>query len=146
MLAGLPMGLGGNGHAAGGGNRFKADGDVHIIPEHFVFVGHHIAHVDAHTKLHDPIGGDVVVSFRHQRLHVDRSLDCPDDARKLQQETVAGVLHEPAAMIEDDRVYRGSMGLERGVRTLLVGSHHSRVTGDVCADYRGKASFHPVCS
>ena len=65
MLAGLPMGLGGNGHAAGDGNRFKPDGDVHIIPEHFVFVGHHVAHVDAQTELHDPIGGDVVIAFRH---------------------------------------------------------------------------------
>jgi hypothetical protein len=92
--------------------------------------------VDAQTELHDPIGGDVVVSFRHQRLHLDGGLDGPDDARKLQQETVAGVLHDPAAMIEDDRVYRGSMGLERGVRALLVGPHHSRVTGDVSADYR----------
>jgi hypothetical protein len=78
----------------------------------------------------------VVVAFRHQRLHRDRSLDGPDDARKLQQKTVAGVFHQPAAMIEDDRVDRGSMGLEGGVRTLLVGPHHSRVAGDVSADYR----------
>jgi hypothetical protein len=81
-------------------------------------------------------GGNVVVSFRHQLLNLDGSLDCPDDARKLQQETVAGVLHQSAAMIEDDRVYRGSMGLEGRVGTLLVGPHHSRVTSDVSADYR----------
>src|SRR6266446_8235075 len=92
--------------------------------------------------MHDPIGRDVVVPFRHQRLNRDGSLDCPDDAWKLQQETVAGVLHEPAAMIEDDRVDRGSMGLEGGVRTLLVGPHHSRVTGDISADYGSQASFH----
>ena len=125
MLAGFPVGLGRNGNSAGSGNDFKADGDVDVVAEQFVLVGHHIAHVDAEPELHDPIGGEVVVSLRHQRLHLDGSLDCPDDAGKLQQETVAGVLHELAAMIEDDRVDRGSMRLERGVRTLLVGPHHS---------------------
>src|SRR5258708_36696525 len=83
MLAGLPMCLGGNGHAAWGGNRFKADGDVDIIPEHLVFVGHHIAHVDAQTELHDPIGRDVVVSLRLYALNRDASLDCPDIRLKL---------------------------------------------------------------
>ena len=68
--------------------------------------------------------------------------DRPHDARKLEQEAVAGVLHEPAAVIENDRVYRASMGLERGVRSFLVGAHHARVTGDVSADYGCQASFH----
>ena len=134
VLAGLMIGLGGDGHAAGGGNRFEADGDVHPVPEHLVLVGHHIAHVDAETELHDPIGGQLVVPFRHQRLHPDRRLDRADDARKFQQETVAGVLHQPAAVIENDRIDRASMGLERGVGTCLVGAHHSRVTRDVSAD------------
>ena len=63
--------------------------------------------------------------------------DGSNDARKLQQKAVAGVLHDPAAVIEDDRVDRASMGLERGVRSRLIGAHHSRVAGDVGADYRG---------
>jgi hypothetical protein len=93
--------------------------------------------VDAETELHDPICGEMIVPLCHQRLHPDRGLYRPYDARKFQQETVAGVLHHPAAVIENDRVYRASMGLERGVRTCLVGAHHSRVTGDVCTNYRG---------
>jgi hypothetical protein len=92
--------------------------------------------VDAHTELHHSIRGKVVVPFRHQRLHRDRGLYRLDDARKLDQETVAGILYKPSAVIEDDRVYRASMGLERGVCACLVGAHHSRVTGDVGADYR----------
>jgi hypothetical protein len=40
-------------------------------------------------------------------------------------------------MIEDDRVDRASMGLERGVRAGLVSPHHARVSGDVCADNGG---------
>jgi len=38
-------------------------------------------------------------------------------------------------MIENYRIYRAAMGLERSVRTRLVVAHHSRVTGDVGADY-----------
>ena len=59
-LAGLLTGLGRNRHAAGGGNRFEADGDVDIVAEHLVFVGHHIAHMDADSKLHDAVGGEVL--------------------------------------------------------------------------------------
>jgi hypothetical protein len=129
------IGLCGNGHSTGGGNRFKADGDVDTVAENFVFVGDHISHVDAQTELHDPITGEVVIPFRHQRLHRDRRLDGSDDARKLQQETVAGVLHNTAAVIEDDRVGCASMSLERGVRTFFVGAHHARIAGDVSADY-----------
>ena len=80
--------------------------------------------------------------FRHQRLHRDGS----DDAWKLQQETVAGVLQKPAAVVEDDRIDRASVGLERGVRACLVGAHHSRVAGDVSADDGGEASFHSPVS
>src|SRR6266849_8382595 len=86
----------------------------------------------------------MAVPFCHQGLHCDRGLYGPHDARELQQETVAGVLHNSTAMIENYRVYRAAMGLERGVRTCLVGAHHSRVTGDVSADYGSQASLHPL--
>ena len=137
MLAGLMVGLCRNGHAAGGGHRLKADGDVHAIPEYFVFVGEHVSHVDPETELHGPVGREMMVPFGHHLLHRDGGLDGAHDARKLQQKTVAGILHNPAAMIEDDRIYRASMGLERGVRTGLIGAHHSRVTGNVGADDGG---------
>jgi hypothetical protein len=116
---------------------WKADGDVHTIPEYLVFVGEHISHVDPETELHGPVGREVVVPFGHHLLHRDGGFDGSDDAWKLQQETVAGVLHDPAAVIEDDRVDRASMGLERGVRSRLIDTHHPRVTGDVGADDRG---------
>ena len=93
--------------------------------------------MDAHAELHDPVRGKLVVSFRHQRLHRDRGFDGGDDARKLQQEAVAGIFDDPAAMIENHRVYRASMGLERGVRPCLVGAHHARIAGDVGADDGG---------
>ena len=86
--------------------------------------------------------GSWLVSLRHQRLHRDRGLDGADDARKLQQKAVAGVLHQPAAMIEDHRIDRAAMGLERGMRPRLVGAHHARIAGDVSADDGGQASFH----
>src|SRR4051794_29631889 len=98
--------------------------------------------MDAHTELHDPVAWELVVSFCHQHLHRDGRLNCPYDARKLDQETVAGVLHDPTPVIEDDRVNRASMGLEGGVCTCFVGTHHAGISGDVGADYCRKASLH----
>jgi hypothetical protein len=72
----------------------------------------------------------------------NRGLDGADDRGKLQQETVAGILHQAAAVIEDDRIDRGAMGLERGVRPRLVGSHHAGIAGDVSTDDGCQASFH----
>jgi hypothetical protein len=77
----------------------------------------------------------MAVPFCHQRLHRDCRLYRTYDAWKFQQEAVAGVLHNPAAVIENDRVYRASMGLEGGVRACLVRAHHTRVPGDVSAHY-----------
>ena len=136
-LAGLVIGLAGNRDAAGGGHRFQPDGDVDVVAEHLVLVGHHVAHVDAHAEVHDAIGGQVMVSFRHHRLHRDRRLDGADDARKFQQEAVAGIFHQAAAVIEDDRVDRAAMGLEGGMRARLVGAHHAGIAGDVGADDGG---------
>jgi hypothetical protein len=93
--------------------------------------------MDAHTEAHDPIGGELIVSFGHLHLHCDRSFDRADHAGKLEQKAVPGVLHDPAAVIEDDRVYRASMGFERSMRPCLVGAHHAGIAGDVGADYRG---------
>src|SRR5258706_15359665 len=86
----------------------------------------------------------MAVAFCHKRWQGDGGLYGPHDAGELQKETVPGFLHNSTAMIENYRVYRAAMGLERGVRTCLVGAHHSRVTGDVSADYSGQASLHPL--
>ena len=141
-LACFMTGLARNRHAAGGGDRFEADGDVDVVAEHLVLVGHHVAHVDAHAELHGSIGGQVLIALRHHHLHRNRGLDGADDRGKLQQETVAGILHQAAAVIEDDRVDRGAMGLERGVRPRLVGPHHAGIAGDVSTDDGCQASFH----
>ena len=86
--------------------------------------------------------GKVFVSFRHHLLHRNGRFDGADDAGKFQQEAVPGVLHQAAAVIEDDRIDRGPVRLERGVRTRLVGPHHAGVAGDVSADDGCQASFH----
>ena len=46
------------------------------------------------------------------------------------------------AVIEDDRIDRRPVRLERGVRTRLVGPHHAGIAGDVSADDGSQASFH----
>src|ERR1700684_381300 len=93
--------------------------------------------MDAETKLHKAVRGQLAVPFGHQRLHLDRRLDGADDARKLQHEAIAGVFHQSATVVENDRVHRASMGLERGMGARLVGAHQPRVASDISADYGG---------
>ena len=137
MLACLAIGLCRNRDAAGDSNRLEAGGEIHVVPEHVVFVGHHVSHVDAHTELHDAVRGKLAVALGHQRLHRDRAFDGSHDARKLQHEAIAGVFYDTAAMIENDRVHRAAMGLEGGMRARLIGAHHSRIAGNVSANYGG---------
>jgi hypothetical protein len=84
----------------------------------------------------------LVVPLGHQLLHRDGGFNGPYDAWKLQQQPIAGVFHNATAVIEDERECRTSMSLERGMRTGLVGSHHSRIAGDVGANNGGQVSLH----
>ena len=120
MFAGLAIGLCRHRHAAGGGDRFEPDGDVDPIPEYLVLVGDHISHVDADETVHGAFHGQMVVSLPPSTPASHYQFDRADDAWKFQQETVARVLHEPAAVIENDGMDRAAMGLEGGVRAFLV--------------------------
>ncbi|MGY3426828.1 hypothetical protein ACVWZW_007332 [Bradyrhizobium sp. F1.13.4] len=142
MLAGLLVGLGRDGEAAGARHGFEADGNVDIVTEDLVLVGDDVTHMDAEAKLHGAIGGQMVIALRHQRLHRDRGLGGADDRRELQQEAVAGVFDDAAAVIEDDGVDRAAMGLEGGMGAGLVGAHHARIAGDIGADNGSQTSFH----
>ena len=143
MFARLLVGLSGNGDAAGSGDGFEANGDVDAVAENLVLVGHHIAHVDAEAKLHEPIRRQLAVALGHQRLDIDRRLERADDAWVFQKEPVAGVLHQAAAVIEDDRINGAAVGFESRVRAFLVGTHHAGVAGDISANDGGQASLHP---
>ena len=147
MLAGFAIGFGGDRNAARGGDRLEADGDVDVVSEQFVLVGHHVAHVDAEPKVHGAIRRELVVAFGHQPLHRDRGLGGADHARELEQEPVAGIFHDAATVIENDRMDRAAMGLERGMGSGLIGTHHARIAGDIGANDGGETSFHTLrCS
>jgi len=89
----------------GRGDRFKADGDVHVVPEDLVSSAI-TCPCGCPYGIASPGRRGCGCSFWHQQLHRDGRLDRADDAWKLQQEAVAGVLHKPAAMIEDVGISR----------------------------------------
>jgi hypothetical protein len=60
----------------------------------------------------------------------------------IQKEPIAGVLHDAAAMVEDDGVDRTAMSLEDGVGAGLIGAHHARIPRDIGADDGGQTSLH----
>jgi hypothetical protein len=65
-----------------------------------------------------------VFPFGHCLLHFDRTAHRIDDARKLHQQAVAGVLYDPAPVLRDLRINQfPEMGLEPFVRPLLVRAH-----------------------
>ncbi len=142
MLAGFAICLVRYGHAAGACDRFQADGDIHVVAEHLVLVGDHVAHMDAHSEPHGAVGGQLGVALGHQHLHRYRALDRADDTGELEQKTVASVLHQPAAMIEDDGIDRAAMRLERGMRAGLVGPHHAGIADDISTNDGCQASLH----
>jgi len=142
VLADLIIGFSRQGDAAWYGDRFETYSNIHIIAEYFVLVRHHVAHMDAETELHGTIGRQMIVALRHQHLHGKGGLDRPDDAGIFEQKAVAGILHDPAAMVENERIYRASMGFEGGMRSRLVGTHHAGVAGDVRANDSGQSSVH----
>src|SRR5271165_469088 len=144
MPAYLAIGLCRNRDPAWRGGLLEADGDVHVVAKHLILVGDYIAHVDTESEMHGAIGGQMFVASRHEALHRDRGFSGADDARKLQEKSVAGVFDQTAAVIEADRVDGAAMGLEGGVRARLVGTHHAGVAGNICANNGCEASFHKV--
>ena len=66
-----------------------------------MLLSNHVAEVDPDTQLDAPLLGHIRLAFDHPALDLDGTPDGVHHARKLGQETVAGVLYDPAPMLCD---------------------------------------------
>jgi hypothetical protein len=106
-----------------------------------VLLSDDIPEIDSHAEF-DPVlrraGG---IGLGHSPLHLDRAANGINDARKLGEEAVAGVLYDPAAVLGDlwaDQL--PEMGLEPFVGPLLIHPHKARVSRHVGGQDRGEAA------
>ncbi len=96
-----------------------------------------VAEIDADAELDTALLGDTVIAQRHLALQLDRAAHRIDDARKFDQQPVAGGLDDAAAML-------GYLGLRQvaaqrrhcRVRALLVLAHQPRIARDICCQDR----------
>ena len=93
-----------NADPAGLGERFQARRDIHTVAEDVVLLSDHVAEIDA-----DPQPDALVVrhfwfAVDHPTLNLHSAANGVYDTRKLRQEAIAGVLHNPAAVLFDLRI------------------------------------------
>jgi hypothetical protein len=74
-------------------------------------------------------------------LHLDRAANGINDARKLGEEAVAGILHYPAVVLPDLRLNQlPEVRLEALVRPLLIRAHQTRIPRRIGGEDSGEAA------
>ena len=100
---------------AGLGQGFEAGGDVDAVAVDVALVEDHVAQIDADAELDPSSRRHVGVALGHRPLQLDGAAHRIDDARKLDEQPVAGGLDDAAPMLLDlgvrelapDRLQRG---------------------------------------
>ena len=120
----MAVGVLGETNAARISNAFKARGDIDAIA-HQVAVAllDHIAEMDADPELDAPLGRKTSVALDHAVLHLDGAANGIDHASELDDDAVAGALHDAAVMYGDGGI--DQIAPERPQprkRPLLVGT------------------------
>src|SRR5262249_57044496 len=87
-------------------------------------------------------GGDLGIAPGHAALHDQRAAHGVDDARKLDQDAIAGGLDDAAAMIRDGGIDQlQSHGAQSRERALLVDADQPAVAGDVRRQHGRQPAF-----
>ena len=117
-----------NADPAGLGERFQARRDIHTVAEDVVFLSDHVAKIDADPKLGALVVWDFRFAVNHSALDLHSAAHGVHNTRKLRQEAIASVLHNPAAVLPDLRIDQfPEVCLEAFVRTFLVRPHQARI-------------------
>ena len=123
------------------GQRFEACRDIDAVAKDVATVADDVAEVDADAELDPLLLRDLGVALGHSLLHVDRATHRIDDARKFDQQPVAGGLDDAAAMLFDLRVAQlAADRLQRGERAFLVRPHEPGIAHDIGGQDRSETS------
>jgi len=83
---------------------FQPRRDVDAVAQQVGAIDHDIAQVNSDPEGDEAVGSDLGIALRHTALHGQRAAHGVDDARKLDQDAVAGGLDDAAAMHRDGRI------------------------------------------
>ena len=90
----------------------------------------------------EAVGRDLGIAVRHTALYLQRAAHGVDDARKLDEDAVAGGLDDAAATRRDGRVDQlQPYGLQPRQRTLFVDADQTAVAGDIRRQHRQELPF-----
>src|SRR5215472_7505177 len=90
--------------AAGLGERLQSRRYIDAVAVDVLSLHNNVAQVNTHAKLKLFVRRNAGIASYHAALHFDRAANRLDGARELDQDAIAGRLHDPAAMFIDFRV------------------------------------------
>ena len=120
-----------NEHPARCSERFETGRDVDAVTVYPRLIVDDVPEVDANAKQHPAIFGRILVACRHDGLDLDRALDRADHAAEHGENTIAGRVHDAAAVAGHQRQDHGLVALEVADRGGFVLAHKPAVAGDV---------------
>ncbi|MDH3303201.1 MAG: hypothetical protein OES24_22080 [Acidimicrobiia bacterium] len=133
------------GHTTWVGSRLDAGSHVDSVAVDVSgVIGHHLAEVDSDSELHAPCIRQVAVPLTHELLHLDCSGQGSTRGGKLQQRAVAGGLHDPAPVVEHDRVDDVAVRPQGCECPFLVVGHQEREADNISEHDRSQpaSTFH----
>jgi hypothetical protein len=99
LAANLIVDGGRDASAAGLRYSFKASRDIHTVAKDVVRFDDDVAYVDPHPKKKPFVYRDIFLKFANSVLKALGRSNCLDRARKLGQETIAGVFDDAATVL-----------------------------------------------
>ena len=119
---------------AGPGDFFQPRGDIDAVAhEVAVALLDHIADVNADAEFNSPLGRHAGVALNEAVLQLDRAAHSIDDAPKLDDDPIAGALHDAAAMGGDGGVDQIAAETPKArKRSVLVRAGEPAVADDIC--------------
>ncbi len=128
--------------SAGIGDTLQARRDVDAVAMDVVAFDDHVAQINADAEDDPLVVGLIGGAFRHAFLDFDSALDGFDDARELDQQSVARGLDDAAPTARDGRFDQIiEMGVETRTRSRLILAHETGVSDYVGSQNRCKPSL-----
>jgi hypothetical protein len=115
-------------NAAGLGDAFEPRSDVDAVAVDVLRFDDHVTDVDAHPENDAPVPRHFRVAVGHCALNFDSASHRVDNAGKLRQHSIPGILHDTTAVSAERWIYQlGEMGPQTFVCALLVLLHQPRI-------------------
>ena len=136
----MPIRLLGKTDGAGLANSFQSRGDVDAIAHQIaIALLDHIAEMDADAELDAALGRKAGVALDRAVLHLDRAAHGVDDAAKLDEEAVAGALHNTPVMRSNGGIDQiAPQPPEPRQGAILVGAGKLAVSDHIGGENRGE--------